>query len=118
MTTRYLICGGRHFTDYDAVHRVLRALILHPERAVVIQGGGRGIDALAATWAKTNRVPEVITVRAQWEKFGSAAGPIRNRKMLEEQKPDVVIAFPGGPGTADMVRQARGAEVVVVEVAL
>jgi ABC-type sugar transport system substrate-binding protein len=36
--------------------------------------------------------------------------------MLDEGKPDIVVAFPGGTGTADMVRRARKAGVVVIEV--
>jgi len=116
--TRYLICGGRNVQDYDMVDRALRALILHPERATVIHGAARGVDTLAATWAKANRVPHVIAVPADWKTHGKAAGPIRNRQMLDEQHPDVVIAFvPGaGPGTANMVKQARAAGVVTVEV--
>ena len=49
-------------------------------------------------------------------KYGRAAGPIRNQKRLEE-KPELVAAFPGGKGTADMVRKGKQAspEVVIVE---
>jgi len=118
MTTKYLICGGRDVQDYDAIDRVLQVLILHPERACVIHGAARGADTLAATWARANRVPDVIAVPADWKQHGKAAGPIRNRQMLELHQPDVVIAFPGGPGTADMVKQARAAGVVTVEVRL
>jgi UDP-N-acetylmuramoylalanine-D-glutamate ligase len=45
---------------------------------------------------------------------GNAAGPIR---MLKEGKPNYVVAFPGGPGTRDMVNKAKAAGVPVVEVA-
>lgn len=36
--------------------------------------------------------------------------------MLDLAKPDVVVAFKGGRGTADMVRRAREAGVKVIEV--
>ncbi len=36
--------------------------------------------------------------------------------MLDEGKPDIVLAFPGGKGTANMVRQAKKAEITVVEI--
>ena len=36
--------------------------------------------------------------------------------MLDEGKPDLVVAFPGGRGTADMIRKAEGAGVPVVTV--
>lgn len=46
---------------------------------------------------------------ADWEKHGRAAGPIRNEKMLIVGTPDMVLAFPGGRGTADMIRKAEAA---------
>jgi hypothetical protein len=52
-----------------------------------------------------NYVP-VIEFPANWKVYGRAAGPIRNMKMLLEGKPDLVVAFPGGIGTADMVKKA------------
>ena len=51
-----------------------------------------------------------------WEKHGRAAGPIRNKLMLDEGRPDLVVAFPGGRGTANMVKQASAASVEVIEV--
>lgn len=104
--TRYLICGGRDWGDYDMLDRCLRNLILNPQRATVIHGGARGVDVMAGAWAKANRVSQIVEVKADWQEHGRAAGPIRNKRMLDEQKPDVVIAFPGGKGTANMLRQA------------
>jgi hypothetical protein len=84
--------------------------------AVIIHGGAKGADMLAEKWAVYNGVRHQ-KFAADWAAHGPAAGPIRNRRMLVEGKPDVVIAFPGGRGTADMVWQARdaGVEVVVVD---
>lgn len=81
----------------------------------IIHGGAKGADALAMSWAAVNWCPE-IEFKADWAKHGRAAGPIRNKQMLEKGKPDVVIAFKGGRGTANMCRQAREAGVKVIEV--
>jgi hypothetical protein len=54
---------------------------------------------------------------ADWEKYGKAAGPIRNQQILVEGKPDLVVAFQGGRGTANMVSRAQQAGVPVVEIA-
>ena len=51
-----------------------------------------------------------------WEKHGKAAGPIRNQFMLEQEKPDLVIAFDGGRGTADMMRRSRRAGVDTIHI--
>lgn len=107
MTTRYLICGGRDFADYPAMDKALRALILHPEDAIIIHGDARGADRLAAQWGRANGAMRVEAYPADWDKYGKGAGPIRNRAMLDRGDPDVVIAFPGGRGTANMVIQAR-----------
>jgi hypothetical protein len=49
----------------------------------------------------------LVTVPADWQKHGTAAGPIRNKQMIVSGKPDLVLAFPGGRGTADMSRRAE-----------
>lgn len=112
-TIRVLVCGGRDFDDTVAVSEALDRL--HRERGfdVVIEGGARGADYQAKMWAKMNEIA-FEEYRADWEKHGRAAGPIRNKQMLDEGKPDLVVAFPGGLGTANMIRQAeaRGIEVV------
>jgi len=111
---RVLVCGGRDFNARDFAFACLDA---HAASAsVVIHGGARGADTLAGEWAmKRQRVP-VIVYHADWNAHGRSAGPIRNAKMLAEGKPDLVIAFPGGKGTAHMVSIARKAGVPVIEV--
>ena len=105
----------------------------------LIQGGATGADALARDWVVTfhdrgstlqehgyQKHWKLTTkeYRARWRdtarvgavikqnKYGSydaMAGSVRNALMLSDGKPDMVIAFPGGSGTADMVRQAEAA---------
>ena len=72
---------------------------------------------MARDWARTKPEVERFVCHADWEKHGKAAGPKRNKRMLE-WKPDLVVAFPGGKGTANMVQQARQAGVEVIEVAI
>lgn len=81
----------------------------------VISGGARGADFLARCYAKYCGW-EYQEFLADWKKYKAAAGPIRNQWMLDEGKPDLVIAFPGGKGTADMVSRARKAGVRTVEI--
>ncbi len=115
MSKRVVVCGGRNYTDNGKVWGRLN--LLHAEHgiAVVIHGGARGADTLGEYWAKANDIPH-IAFKPDWEAYGPAAGPIRNKRMLDEGKPDLVIAFPGGKGTADMVRQATEQGVTVEEV--
>ncbi len=86
-----------------------------PERLDIIHGGATGADTGADEWAVTNWVP-VTEYKADWERYDYKAGHIRNQQMLVEGKPDIVMAFPGGNGTADMVSRARMAGVKVIKV--
>jgi len=99
--TVVLVCGGRNYKDSRRVFEELDAL----EPTLVIEGGASGADQLAFRWAQARQVP-VITHFANWKALGRAAGPIRNGEMLARWKPNVVLAFPGGAGTANMVKQA------------
>lgn len=108
---RVLVCGGREYNDRDNVLDVLRLNV--PVGATIIEGGARGADTLARQWARAFEVP-CETWKADWEKHGKAAGLIRNEEMLRSGI-DLVIAFPGGRGTAHMKRIAREAGVKVIE---
>lgn len=112
---RALICGGRNYDDYQRVHAVLTKLHFEAGIDCIIEGGALGADRLGRQWANNAGVP-VETYEADWDHQGSFAGPARNARMLAEGRPNLVIAFPGGRGTADMVRKARRAGVKVVEI--
>jgi hypothetical protein len=110
---RVLVCGGRNFTDSQWLYWFLDSFHKTYQIDVIIEGGAKGADRLARTWAINNNIP-VETYEADWESHGRAAGPIRNAKMLIEGKPDYVIAFPGGTGTANMMEKARNASVPII----
>lgn len=109
---RILVCGGRNYARPLQVYRALD--LLHEKRGItcIIAGGARGADHDAGMWADMRKVPCEV-YKADWEQHGKAAGPIRNQQMLDEGKPDAVVAFPGGTGTADMVRRAEVARLKV-----
>jgi hypothetical protein len=105
---RVIVCGGRDYDDRPTMKAVLGALDLD---CTIITGNARGADRLALNlWEGPGEYFD-----ADWHTHGLAAGPIRNQAMLDEGA-DLVIAFPGGRGTADMVKRARKAGVPVLEV--
>lgn len=113
--SRILVCGGRDYYDQDRVYKVLDDFNAEagPVR-LLIEGGAQGADALARKWGFSRGV-HVATVHALWAKRGRAAGWDRNLAMLSLE-PRVVIAFPGGRGTANMVQIAKDAGVQVMEI--
>jgi len=112
---RVLVCGGREFDNFGLLHYTLEYELDKHETHTIIHGDAKGADFLARAWAKwvghaEKRYP------ANWKTHGRKAGAIRNQQMLDEGKPDLVIAFPGGVGTADMVRRAKASGIEVREI--
>lgn len=101
-----LVTGGRNFNDPAFISRHLHVIHAGEPITLLIEGGARGADRIARNWAENRGIP-VRTFPADWDKYGRAAGHIRNTQMLEEGKPDLVVVFPGGAGTANMARQAE-----------
>jgi hypothetical protein len=102
---RVAVTGGRDYADKAHVHRVLDDLHAEQKIACVIQGGARGADWHAREWARERGIP-TLRYQALWIAQGKAAGPIRNRRMLTEGMPDLLVAFPGNVGTDDCFDQA------------
>lgn len=121
---RLLVCGSRTFDDVTIAHALLDGLTppdIELPAFCLIEGGAQGADRIASNWAEARRVAH-DRYNAEWDKRGKAAGPLRNIKMLDEGKPDMVVAFIDKPlvesrGTADMVSRASvaGLPVYVVE---
>jgi hypothetical protein len=107
---RFLVCGGR---DFDNIYLVRHALLQIPIEAVLVHGNASGADRQCADfWGRNGGKVEAHP--ADWTRHGKAGGPIRNQEMLDSGV-DLVIAFPGGRGTADMVRRAKKTGVRVIE---
>lgn len=111
---KILVCGGREFADRDLFYKAMKPY-LYDKTVSIIHGAAKGADTIAGDWAHAFG-HQVESYPADWNKYGKRAGYIRNTQMLNEGKPDLVIAFPGGKGTAMMVKLAKAANVQVIEV--
>jgi hypothetical protein len=112
---RVLVCGGRDFYDWRLVCLTLYEVFKGKTENVILEGGAAGADSLARQFAIYEDIP-FEEYPADWKKLGYQAGILRNLYMLEKGKPDLVIAFPGGKGTAHMVKIAKEANVEVREI--
>ena len=110
---KVLVCGGRAYSNRNEMYEILDNFCSHAH--LVIHGGARGADQLAGDWAKDRGICCKV-YPADWKKYGKAAGALRNRLMLRDSDPNLVIAFPGGAGTTHMVHIAddAGYEVILM----
>lgn len=139
---RVLVCGGRAFgvpavnddfkitraaqqkadAEYWGLWRALDSIHAKTPIKVVIHGVAQGADEIAASWAASRRQKgEAILVapfKADWRSHGKAAGPLRNQRMIDDGKPDLVLAAPGSRGTLDMVTRAVKAGIAVQHLSL
>lgn len=114
---KVLVCGGRDYGDINYVVGVLDTIhTVEGPISAIIHGNAPGADTIAGAWAMSRDV-EMEVFPAHWDLHGRAAGPIRNKQMLEEGGPDLVVAFPGGRGTDNMVKLAGNAGVSVIHFA-
>lgn len=106
---------GRNFADRALVMTTLDKIAEERGPVVmVIQGGATGADALADDWA-CRRGIKSVAFKADWMTHGKGAGPIRNQRMLDAGQPDLVVAFEGGRGTADMITRTKRAGIEILE---
>ena len=103
---RVIVCGGRNLVGPSHVNAIETVLLdfekVYGQIERLATGFASGVDQIALDWANRNKISTGV-YPADWVAEGKAAGPIRNERMLRGEKPDMVIAFPGGRGTANMV---------------
>ena len=114
---RVLVCGDRNWTDCERVRiELLNLWNQHKEGLIVIEGEARGADTCAAIAARKEGF-NLERYPAEWNKYGKAAGHIRNQQMLDEGTPNLVLAFHDNleqsKGTKHMVGIARKAGIEV-----
>ncbi len=106
------IVGSRTFHSYSCIEEFVLRKIDTENISCVVSGAAKGVDTLARKFAHKHNL-EMIEFPAEWKKYGAAAGPIRNTKIVEEA--DIVFAFPtkSSTGTYDSIRKARKLQKIV-----
>lgn len=108
MTDKHVVAvtGGRKYADKSRVYAELDGLHVQQPITTLVVGDATGADCWARCWATERQVP-LRVFYADWAQYGRRAGHLRNREMLEASKPSLLVAFPGGPGTANCVHNAQ-----------
>jgi len=114
---RVLCCGDRNWSSYEIIRRELKKF---NDDTVIIEGCANGADKISG-FISSRFGYKVLEFHADWKKYGRAAGPIRNKQMLDEGKPDLVLAFhtdiEKSRGTKNMIKQSkkRGIKVILIK---
>jgi hypothetical protein len=115
MKLRLLICGDRDWCNYEVMNSAFT--FFEDQIDCVIEGEASGADSMGRFIAEERGIV-VEKYPANWKVYHKAAGPIRNKQMLEEGRPNLVLAFhddiSSSVGTKDMIRQALASKVPVV----
>lgn len=109
MVKRIVVAGCRDFCDYDTAKEYIDLCLCELEENstfIFVSGACRGADMLGERYAKEHGF-EIERYPANWDLYGRAAGPLRNRKMAEAS--DLVICFWDGKsrGTRTMIQYAE-----------
>ena len=121
MIRRYIVAGGVHFEDYETLKTTLDDLFkeIPKDELEVVSGHAKGADSLGERYAEEKGI-RCTVFPADWKKYGRAAGPIRNKQMLEyatEQEAGLIAFWNGeSKGTKNMISIAEkaGIEVKIV----
>ena len=121
---KLVVSGSRHIRDYALFNKVVEDsgfLLTRKGIECIIQGGATGVDALAKRYAEENDIP-VVTMPANWDEHGKAAGPIRNSEMIdyalealdEGEKAGLLSMWDGiSKGTWDCIKKSQAKGLVI-----
>lgn len=110
-----LVTGGRFYANKAKVFATLD--LIHQTRPItrVVHGAATGADEFGCAWAIDRCVDECGT-EPDWRRYDNYAGNVRNQRMLDENQVDLVVAFPGGPGTRDMRARSEKAAIPILRI--
>ena len=110
-----LVAGSRGFDDMDRLEKILEENLMADD--TIVEGGARGVDTMARQWAEARGI-SFIEMKADWAKYGKAAGPKRNDAMVEfvaEHKGRALFIWDGkSKGTKQCIQSAMKKELSVM----
>lgn len=119
---RIIITGDRDFLDYERLEQImLQIMEKYPNETVeIVAGGDKGAESIGELFALKHYL-KVARFPANWRRYGSSAGYIRNSDMIDyaRQEKGILIAFWDGKsgGTKNIIQLAKrwGLEVIVYQ---
>lgn len=101
---RVIVAGSRTVWNYSIVSQAIKESGF--DITEIVSGHARGVDDRAEFYARKNLIPLKV-FPADWDKYGAAAGPIRNKQMAEYADALIAIWDMKSRGTKNMIEQAK-----------
>jgi predicted Rossmann fold nucleotide-binding protein DprA/Smf involved in DNA uptake len=104
---RVAIVGHRDYTNYGHFRKIMKDWASkYGLPNMIISGGARGVDTLAEKYAREKQIPIMIW-HARWRRYGRAAGPRRNAKIVGACDHVVAFLHPKSRGTKNTIEIAE-----------
>lgn len=110
-----LIAGSRNYKDAEFIYSRIDLIRDNHYITKIIAGGATGVDQVAKEYAKEHNIP-FEKYKADWDKYGKAAGPIRNKQMVDAADIILAIRYNYSPGTSNTLKLAKKAELKIYKV--
>ncbi len=108
MSKILLVTGSRNIFDYDFVSHELNIVRIKFKFDTIIHGGALGIDMSANLYAIKHNISTIIK-EPEWNMYGKAAGPIRNKTMVDLCDKGIAIWDGKSRGTKDCINKLKKA---------
>ena len=99
-----IVAGSRAGPKYSDLIEAIKNCGWLP--TAIVSGTAKGADELGERWALENNVA-VEKYPPDWEKYGKAAGPIRNKLMAENAEALIALWDGKSRGTQSMIVNAK-----------
>jgi hypothetical protein len=110
-----IIAGSRHLKNRETIMECIYECPWIQEITEVVSGGAEGVDAIGEEWADIVGLG-IRIFKANWNKYGKNAGPMRNRQMAAYADSLILIWNGESKGSANMLSNARNAGLLIFEV--
>ena len=113
---KVIVAGSRDFKDYALLKEFLDKLVIfRSDFTEIVSGTASGADKFGERYAQEHNLA-IKRFPADWEKYGKAAGHIRNRQMAEYADACVVFWDGQSKGSVNMAKVARELKLPLVVV--
>ena len=103
---RIAFTGGLDCNDHARIWAALdKVRAKHPDMALLHGGTPTGAERIAACWADSRKVPQIV-FKPNWTRHAKAA-PFKRNDQLLEALPIGVVAFPGSGISANLCDKAK-----------